>query len=101
VRRWYTFVANRQQAGWRGSRGLPIVEERTMRKFRLVAISGLVLLTATATATALAAAAPSGNRQGIAFARAQQRAYTKVRAVSYTQTGFVAIRDAKRAGRRS
>lgn len=61
-----------------------------MNRYRLLAISGLSLLAITATALAAGA---SGSQKAIALARAQQRAYSKVTAVSVTQTGFAAMRD--------
>jgi len=61
-----------------------------MNKSRLVAIAILSLLATTATALA---AAPSGNQHAIALARAQLRAYSKIRAVSITQTGFASMID--------
>lgn len=55
-------------------------------------IAGLTLLVGAGGALA-AASATSGNPSGIALAHAQQRAYSKVAGYSYTQTGFVSMRD--------
>ena len=61
-----------------------------MHKSRLIAVGILSLLATTATALG---AAPSGNQRAVALARAQQRAYSKVRAVAITQTGFASMID--------
>jgi hypothetical protein len=64
-----------------------------MRKRRVFAIASLAAVAITA--TALAAAPPSGNQQAIAIARAGQRAFAKIPALTESITGSVAMNDAE------
>jgi hypothetical protein len=60
---------------------------------RLFAVTALV--TVATAATALAAAQPTGNAQGIALARAVQRATDKRTVATFSETGFIALSDAE------
>lgn len=59
---------------------------------RAAAVAGLVVLLGGA-GTALAASGVTGNSHAIALARAEARAYTHLRVVKYTQTGFIDMTD--------
>lgn len=69
---------------WRGS--------RAGRSLVALAVAGVSL---SAAAVAWAAAGPTGNRRAVAIARAEARAYTRIRAATYTQTGLIQMNDAE------
>lgn len=60
------------------------------RRWLWLAVAGLWL---SATAVAWAAAGPTGDPKAIALARAEARAYTRIPAENYTQTGFIEMTD--------
>lgn len=55
-------------------------------------VPGLLILLGGAT-SALAAAGATGNPQAVAIARAEARAYTQIRAETYTETGLIEMND--------